>query len=61
VKAKVEAHRYPDERMAVFHGQRKRADCAMERKEMKATEKTDATQKIQKLVTLAWAFAVTSF
>ncbi|MDR3157812.1 MAG: hypothetical protein LBU11_02115, partial [Zoogloeaceae bacterium] len=35
VKAKVEVHRYPDGRMAVFHGQRRLADYTAEGKEVK--------------------------
>jgi hypothetical protein len=35
VKAKVEVHRYPDGRMAVFHGPGKLADYTAEGKEVK--------------------------
>jgi hypothetical protein len=35
VKARVEVHRYPDGRMAVFHGQRRLADYTAEGKEVK--------------------------
>jgi hypothetical protein len=46
VKTKVEAHRYPDGRMAVFHGQRKLPDCTAEGKEARATEETNGIRKI---------------
>jgi hypothetical protein len=40
VKAKVEVHRYPDGRMAVFHGPKKLADYTAEGKEVKSAEET---------------------
>lgn len=46
VKAKVEVHRYPDGRLAVFHGPRKLADYTAEGKEVKATEETNAIRKV---------------
>jgi hypothetical protein len=42
VKARVEVHRYPDGRMAVFHGQRRLADYTVEGKEVKTAEETAA-------------------
>jgi hypothetical protein len=46
VKARVEVHRYPDGRMAVFHGPRKLADYTAEGKEVKTTEETNAIRKV---------------
>jgi hypothetical protein len=46
VKAKVEVHRYPDGRMAVFHGPRKLADYTAEGKEVKAAEETSVARRV---------------
>jgi hypothetical protein len=65
VKAKVEVHRYLDERMAIFHGSRKLADYTAAGKEVKATgargqegrvsarHTASKSGQIQKLVTIA--------
>ena len=45
VKAKVAVHRYPDGRMAVFHGTRKLAAYSMEGKEVSAENETGAARK----------------
>jgi hypothetical protein len=46
VKAKGEVHRYPDGRMAVFHGPRRLFDCTAEGKEMKTAEETSAAKRV---------------
>jgi hypothetical protein len=46
VKAKVEVHRYPDGRMAIFHGPRKLADYTAEGKEVKAVNEARAVEKV---------------
>jgi hypothetical protein len=46
VKAKVEVHRYPDGRMAIFHGPRKLADYTAEGKEVKAANEARAARKV---------------
>jgi hypothetical protein len=46
VKAKVEVHRYPDGRMAIFHGPRKLADYTAEGKEVKAAGARDQEGRV---------------
>jgi hypothetical protein len=45
VKAKVEAHRYPDGRLAVFHGPRKLSEYTAEGKEVIAANEPGAVRK----------------
>jgi hypothetical protein len=46
VKAKVEVHRYPDGRMAIFHGPRKLADYTAAGKEVKAAGARDQEGRV---------------
>ena len=46
VKAKVEVHRYPDGRLAVFHGSRKLAEYTAEGKEVSVANETGVVRKV---------------